>query len=129
MKNGLKKLLGLGLAVSLALGCNGMTAFAKEDEFNGEKVYYYVLTTSDGASATTSYVRPATIETVVTVYYHKDGHQYSKQGAKATASIGGAQSTVSIGSGGGQVAGAKGEHYLTSGHSRWDDKTTIGNTW
>ncbi|MDE6749851.1 MAG: hypothetical protein K2K21_12435 [Lachnospiraceae bacterium] len=133
MKKGLKKLLGLGLAVSLALGCNGMTVLADEpsfsEAFNGATANASVRTTSNGASATTSYSKPATIEAKVTVYYIRNGSKYTDQSGTASASIGGATATVSIGSGGGDVVGAKGLHYIYSGSAVWRHETTTGTTW
>lgn len=129
MKKGLKKLLGLGLAVSLAVGGNSMTALADSSISDTFTVTANVWTNSDSAIATTTYYQPSTIETIATVYYYYNGNQYSKQGNLATNSIGGATSIAKVGHSGGQVVGGKGNHYVTYGNARWSYTTTIGTTW
>lgn len=132
MKKYLKKLLGLGLAVSLAAGCNGMTALADSsisESFNGTTVTATVWTNSDSANATTTYYQPSSIEAIATVYYYHNGNQYSRQGPVATNTMGGATSTARVGHSGGQVVGGKGNHYVSYGNARWSYTTTTGATW
>lgn len=132
MKKGLKKLLGLGLAVSLAVGGNSMIALANasiSEPFNGTTVTANVWTNSDSANATTTYYQPSTIEAIATVFYYSDGNQYKNQGNLATNSMGGATSTAKVGHSGGQVVGGEGNHYVIYGNARWSYTTTIGTTW